>query len=46
MLHACVQRFDVMFLGKTFWELNKPLQSYLRLISDISVLMTTKTLYN
>ncbi len=22
MLHACVQRFDVMFLGKKFGELN------------------------
>jgi hypothetical protein len=23
MLHACVQRFDVMFFGKTFWKLNR-----------------------
>jgi hypothetical protein len=22
MLHACVARFDVMFWGKNFWELN------------------------
>ena len=26
MLHACVQRFDVIFLGKFFGELNGPSQ--------------------
>ena len=25
MLHACVQRFNVMFLGKTFWKLKQGL---------------------
>jgi hypothetical protein len=27
MLHACVVKFDVMFWGENFWELNTP--SYL-----------------
>jgi hypothetical protein len=24
MLHACAARFDVMFWGENFWELNTP----------------------
>jgi hypothetical protein len=25
MLHACAARFDVMFWGEIFWELNTPI---------------------
>jgi hypothetical protein len=30
MLHACAIRFDVMFWGENFLELNTPLQRYTR----------------
>jgi hypothetical protein len=42
MLHACAVKFDVMFWGEIFWELNTPYSSRMDYVGAVWTVVTSE----